>query len=129
MSHPATLTALSPEVLRESLRGFPAGTLETVLRFRETPTRSTLDATLRAVLEFYLPRAGRRSLAEVPGTTRLREDLGVDSLSLAEALFKWDDLLAVPIQTQEAAGIQTLDELLAFFADKVGLTDPLHPTS
>ncbi len=124
MTDRATLTALAPEALRESLRGFPPGALEAVLAFRENATSSTLDGAMRAILEFYLPRAVRRSLIDLPGTMRLREDLGVDSLSLAEAVFKWDDLFGVPIETREAAGVQTLDDLHYFLAGKMGLVEP-----
>lgn len=127
MSESFSLAAVSPEVVREHLRGFPPGTAEAVLAFHDQPLRRTLDRALRALLEFYLPRQGRRSLAEEPGSARLREDLGLDSLALAEAVFKWDDLFGVPIETREAAGLTTLDDLQAFLAGKMGVAEPPPP--
>ncbi|MFN0126007.1 MAG: acyl carrier protein [Verrucomicrobiales bacterium] len=118
------------ELRREALRGFPTASVAAVERWFECPTRENLDLAVRGLLEFYLPRGSRRSLGEVPGSARLREDLGIDSLSLAEALFKWDEVFGVPIETHEAAEVRTLDELVVFLADKmegVGGSDFYHP--
>jgi acyl carrier protein len=114
-------TPTVPDFATDALRGFPDGTVRAVEAFYAGRTRSTLDAAVRAVLEFYLPQASRRSLADVPGTLRLREDLGIDSLTMAEAVFKWDDMFGTSIETREAARLGTLDDLLEFLALKTGL--------
>lgn len=113
----------------DALRGFPADAVRAVERLAAEPTLGALDAAVRAVLEFYLPRSSRRSLAEAPGTTRLREDLGVDSLTLAEAVFKWDDMFGTSIETREAAGLGTLDDLVGFLAEKMELAVEPRPVS
>lgn len=114
---------------RDQLRGFPAATAEAVVAYRDQPSLATLDRALRAVLEFYLPHQGRRSLTEEPGSARLKEDLGLDSLALAEAVFKWDDLFGVPIETREAAAFSTLEDLRDFLAAKMGLVGSSLPVS
>lgn len=121
--------ATAPDLWRDQLRGFPPATADAVLAFRDRPALATLDRALRALLEFYLPGPRRHSLAEEPGSARLKEDLGLDSLALAEAVFKWDDLFGVPIETREAAGLATLADLRNFLAVKMGLDDPALPPS
>lgn len=129
MSQLFPLAATALDSWRDQLRGFPPATASAVLAFREQPALATLDRALRALLEFYLPRQGRRSLTEEPGSARLKEDLGLDSLALAEAVFKWDDLFGVPIETREAAGLSTLEELRDFLAGKMGLDAASLPPS
>ncbi len=125
MTTPGPLSGKTPETLRSELHGFPLAAISAVLAFRETPSPAALDQAMRAILEFYLPSRLRRPLDTVPAETRLREDLGVDSLTLAEATFKLDDLFGVAIETREAAGIETLGGLHAFLCGKMGL--PLSP--
>ena len=115
------------ELPPDALRGFPEATVRAVRVFHGDRTRVTLEAAVRAVLEFYLPQASRRPLAGVPGVTRLREDLGIDSLALAEAVFKWDELFATAIETREAAGVRSLEELVEFLAAKMGLEAVADP--
>ena len=124
----AIICSVGPEFPVESVRGFPAETVATIREFWGRPSLSGLERTVRVVMEFYLPAGARRSLAEVPGSVRLREDLGIDSLSLAEAVFKWDDLFGTVIETREAAGVETMDELVAFLAGKMGLSAAADPS-
>lgn len=104
---------------RQALRGFPSAAVAAVERWFGCPTRENLNLAVRGLLEFYLPRESRQSLEGVPESARLREDLGIDSLSLAEALFKWDEVFGVPIETHEATEVRTLDDLVEFLAGKM----------
>lgn len=106
----------------DALRGFPSAAVDAVERWFASPTPDNLESAVRGMLEFYLPRGSRRSLEQMSGTARLREDLGIDSLSLAEALFKWDEVFGVPIETHEAAEVRTLDDLVGFLAGKMGVS-------
>lgn len=122
MNAMATITmneSAAEEFRREALRGFPEAAMGAVERWFQCPSPENLERAVRRLLEFYLPRGSRRSLDEVPGSVRLREDLGIDSLSLAEALFKWDEVFGVPIETHEAAAVRTLDELVVFLTEKM----------
>ncbi|MGI8603355.1 MAG: acyl carrier protein [Verrucomicrobiales bacterium] len=119
MTQSQTLQQKSEEQVREELRGFPEDAVLSVLRLREDFTAGRLDATVRHVLGFYLPKARACALEALPKETRLREDLGVDSLTMAEAAFKFDELFGVSIETRETAGIETLGDLHAFLVRKL----------
>jgi acyl carrier protein len=118
------LSAKSEDEIRTELRGFPASAVESVLALRGDFTASRLRAAVLGVLEFYLPKSAARSLAEVPDSARLSEDMGVDSLSLAEAAFKLDELLTVPIETHETAQVKTVGELHTLLCRKLELLPP-----
>lgn len=118
------LSAKSEDDIRTELRGFPASAAEAVLALRGNFTSDHLRAAMLGVLEFYLPKSAARSLAEVPDGARLSEDMGVDSLSLAEAAFKLDELLTVPIETHETAAVKTVGELHALLCRKLDLLPP-----
>ena len=118
------LSAKSEDDIRTELRGFPAAAVEAVLALRGDFSADRLRAALLGVLEFYLPKSAARSLAGVPDTARLSEDMGVDSLSLAEAAFKLDELLAVPIETHETAQVKTVGELHMLLCRKLELLLP-----
>lgn len=120
----ATADSVRPVFPADSVRGFPESTVATIREFWDGPSLGGLERTVRAVLAFYLPSGARRSLEAVPGSARLREELGIDSLSLAEAVFKWDDIFGTTIETREAAGVDTLDDLVGFLAGKMGLGAP-----
>lgn len=116
-----SLSTKSEESLRQELRGFPEAAVGAVLSLREEFTPGRLRAAMLRVLEFYLPKSGARSLTGVSDEMRLSEDLGVDSLALAEAAFKLDELLTVPIETHETAQVKTIGALHALLCEKLGL--------
>ena len=118
------LSAKSVEDIRTELRGFPASAVTAVLALRDEITARNLRSAMLAVLEFYLPKSVARSLAGVSDEARLSEDMGVDSLTLAEAAFKLDELLTVPIETHETAQMKTVGELHALLCRKLELLPP-----
>lgn len=119
-----SLLTKSDEDLRTELRGFLPSALAAVLTLRGDFKPVRLRAAMLELLQFYLPKNNARSLAEVPDDARLSEDLGVDSLTLAEAAFKFDELLGVPIETHETAQVKTVGELHALLCRKLDLLPP-----
>lgn len=53
-------------------------------------------------------------VAQLRGTDRLREDLGMDSLSSLELLSSLGDRLSLDLQIEDAMGIRTVDDACAF---------------
>jgi acyl carrier protein len=106
--------------LHEVLAGFPAITVNLVLRFKLTGARADLDAAMRSLLEFYLPARNAQSLTTAPLETRLREDLGLDSLTLTEAAFKLDEVFDIETEIREVAAVSTLGDMLEFMHAKTG---------
>jgi len=105
--------------IRIELAGFPPDSVEAALRFREEENFAHLEAFLVGALAIYLPKGCACPRSPLPPETLLREDLGLDSLSLVEMAFKLDELLGIPFETREIAQIQTLGQLNAFLRTKM----------
>ncbi|MFT4549669.1 MAG: acyl carrier protein [Pseudoalteromonas tetraodonis] len=120
MSVPASLLEKSPEDVREELAGFPDSTIDAVLSFREEGNVDSLTKVVLLVIEYYLPRDKQQSLGGLPESTRLFDELGADSLLLAEVAFKLEELFGMPIDLQSGTPPETLGDLLGFLREKLG---------
>ena len=119
MKIPEGLAKRSDEEIRAELHGFPSPAVAALVKLKHGCSRDDLREALLATLAFYLPRHARRSLADTPDSARLREDLGLDSLALAEAAFKLDDVLGIPVETREVGNLATVGDLLDFFCARL----------
>lgn len=73
---------------------------------RENDPRDTTLALLAEIAEV--------NRDQLRGSDRLREDLGMDSLSSLELLSSLGERLHVDLAIEEAMGIQTVDDACAF---------------
>lgn len=73
---------------------------------RENDPRETTLTILAEIAE--VDRAALR------GTDRLREDLGMDSLSSLELLSSLGERLGLDLEIEDAMGIRTVDDACAF---------------
>lgn len=119
---PESFLNKTDECLREEMRGFPPGSVEAFVRFRDEPSVSTLRAALPGMIRHHLPRHAPGLAVELRDDHRLREDLGLDSLSLTEMAFKVEEITGVPIEIREVSGIKTCGELVEFLQTKMDLS-------
>ncbi len=120
MPVPQPLLEKSAEEVREELVGFPDETIDAVMRFREDGELASLNDLVLRVIEYYLPPEKQQPLAELPETTRLFDELGADSLLLAEVAFKLEELCGMPIDLQSGEPPETLGDLLGHLREKLG---------
>lgn len=120
MPVPPPLLEKSVDVVREELAGFPDETVDMVMRFREDGEVESLTLMVLLVIEYYLPRDKKQSLAELPESTKLFDELGADSLLMAEVAFKLEELLGTPIDLQSGNPPETLGDLLGILREKLG---------
>lgn len=120
MPVPPPLLEKSTDDLREELAGFPDATIDAVLQFREDGEINSLNSVVLLVIEYYLPREKQQSLAALPESTKLFDELGADSLLLAEVAFKLEELFGMPIDLQSGNPPETLGDLLGFLREKLG---------
>ena len=98
----------------ESLVGFPPRIVEAYLAYAKGGEASSLDVVVLGVLQFYLAKKPKEPLDSLPGTTRLIEDLGCDSLTMMDTIFMVELLLDIKIDDTELARMATLDELRGY---------------
>lgn len=108
----------------EILPGFPAGIIAAYVAYASSGELSQLDAVVLGVLQFYLAKPPPQPLAALPGSTRLREDLGVDSLTMVDTLFLAENLFDLTMADDELAKVSTLDDLLAQFRLQLSRRNP-----
>lgn len=109
--------------IRHQLRGFPVAAVDAVLELQRSGDVRVLQTAILQIVGFYLPdrTKGPRDLLSEPGSARLREDLGVDSLTFSEAAFKLEEIFEVRIENTELTQLQTIDDLIEFAERKLGL--------
>lgn len=115
----AAAPAAVPPDPEESLRHLPAPARAAFARFQAGGDPAMLDPVLIAILEDHMPRLPARPLAELPGSTRLIDDLGFDSLAITEVVFFAEDLFGISIRNEEIIQVHTLDDLRHFIGRKV----------
>lgn len=108
----------------DSLVGFPPRIIEAYLAYAKNGDPASLDVVVLGVLQFYLAKKPKESLDELPGATRLVEDLGCDSLTMMDTVFMVESLLDIKIDDVELARMTTLDELRGYIRKQVNAGTP-----
>ncbi len=96
---------------------FPLEVRDAFRRFGAGGSAADLDLVITAVLRAHMPKPGSGPMAD---DLRLMEDLGYDSLAVAEMIFFFEDLFQVRIENQELLGVRTVGEVRRFVVRKLG---------
>jgi 3-hydroxyacyl-[acyl-carrier-protein] dehydratase len=113
---------LSPEQeakLRESFKRCSPETVEAILRFRNERNLCSVIVAVNGIIERYLKLEPGETLAAKPGSTRLGEDLGIDSLTMLEIVMAIEEALDFRIEDSEARAIRTLGDVRQYVDDRV----------
>ena len=105
------LPAEAQKRAQETLVGFSPEIIAAYVGFIERGNPTDLDAVVLGVLQFYLAHPPEKPLLELPGTTRLIEDLGCDSLSMMDMVFMIEGLFDIKLKDEELRTLLTLDDL------------------
>ena len=115
---------LSEEEITHLLRGFPTPAVTGAIALRTGSDAADFENCLFGILAFYLPAGTKVPDAVPPGETKLREALGLDSLSLAEAMFKIEELFNITVETTEIVEIETLAAARLMLMEKLETSSP-----
>jgi acyl carrier protein len=113
--------------LRETLKRCSASTYEAACQFRKTGNIAHLPAIVVGVIERYVEPDLRAKLKEPDDDLRLREDLGIDSLTLIEIVMLAEEVLQISIN-EEPCRLRTLGDVRRFIECKL-LGLPPMPTA
>ncbi|MEO6992422.1 MAG: acyl carrier protein [Lacunisphaera sp.] len=103
----------------ERLKHLPEPARAAFRQFQADRNPATLDPVIFAILEDFVPQTSATILSELPGGTRLIEDLGFDSLAITEVVFFTEDLFGITISNEEIIQVRTLEDLRGFIHRKV----------
>jgi acyl carrier protein len=93
-------------------------------RFQATGEETDFNSAVCGVIQHYLDKPPVMDVAAMPGSTRLVADLGLDSLTMVEMVFLFEDLFGAEIPQDELVKISTLDELKALLRASLAKRPP-----
>jgi acyl carrier protein len=90
------------------------------LTFRNSGDEAALRVVIFAAVLDFMPKSSVHSRAEpLRAEQRLIDDLGFDSLAVAETVFFFEDLFQVTIKNEELLALRTVGELCDFVAQRL----------
>jgi acyl carrier protein len=102
------------------LARYPAEARDAYERFRTTGDVDALGIVILAAVRDFMPKRNLgASNIELRADMKLMEDLGYDSLAVAETVFFFEDLFKVRIQNSELMSVRTVGELQKFVVQKL----------
>jgi 3-hydroxyacyl-[acyl-carrier-protein] dehydratase len=105
--------------LRESFKRNSPATVEAIVRFRKEHDAGSVIVIVNGIIERYLKLEPGETLADRPDSTRLGEDLGIDSLTMLEIVMAIEEALDFRIEDAEARSIRTLGDVRRYVDDRV----------
>ncbi len=109
----------SEELLRETLKRCSRETLEAALKFRESNDASLVPVIVLGIIERFLDPDIVDKLREGDDNLQFMEDLGLDSLTMIEAVMMVEEALGVSIKNEELIDLRSIGDLKAFIGNKV----------
>lgn len=128
---PSAPSSFGPDeeaALREVLRRCSTETVEAAVQFRRSGDVSQLGVLVPGILERFLEEDGKARMATGGDNLRIVEDLGIDSLTLMEAVVMLEDALQVTVKNEELRQLRTIGDIKEYVRCKVsGLPLPEPP--
>ncbi|MDR2512675.1 MAG: phosphopantetheine-binding protein [Puniceicoccales bacterium] len=116
--------------IRETLKRCSAETIEAALLFRQSRAPDLANTIVIGVIARFLEPEQRAKL-KIQGESdhlRLMDDLGVDSLTMVEAVMLIEEVLQISIKNEELRDLQTIGDIKAYVnAVASGLLPPEKP--
>ena len=104
--------------LNEGLRRCSPATFDAALRFRERGDLPAIPIIVYGILERYQPATAPVKIAAAADSSRLIEDLGLDSLTLLEIVLTIEEVLKIHIENEELREIRTVGQINQFLQAK-----------
>lgn len=113
----------SDALLRDTLKRCSAQTVEAALAFRKSGNVSLVPVVVMGIVERFLDPDVAEKLAGGSDSLRFMEDLGLDSLTMIEAIMMVEESLGISIKNEELAGLRTVGDLKTFIGAKISGID------
>lgn len=110
---------LNLEFIGQKLEGYPPEVVDALGAFARNGDIRAFEEGLLGALGFLSERSDVQTLSAAADEVRLREDLGVDSLAVAELVFLIEDTFGVPLQDDEINGLKSVGDFKCLAREKV----------
>ncbi len=118
----SSLAATAPDSeahLRDTLKRCSPATVDAALAFRATGDAVHVPAIVLGIVERFLDPEVMEKLRGGADSLRFMEDLGLDSLTMIEAIMMVEESLGVSIKNEELIHLRTVGDLKGFIHQKV----------
>lgn len=110
---------LDLDQIEKKLEGYPGEVVTALGAFAREGDIHAFEEGLLGALGFLSESSDAQTLRSASNEIRLREDLGVDSLAVAELVFLIEDSFGVAIQDDEIRGLRTIGDFKQLAREKV----------
>ncbi|EDY82598.1 FabA-like domain protein [Verrucomicrobiia bacterium DG1235] len=127
MSNQASNTNLTPQanepsaddLLKETLKRCSPETIAAALAFRQSGDVSLVPTVVLGIVERFLEPEVVDTLKSGDDSVKFMEDLGMDSLTMFEAIMMVEESLGVSIKNEELWDLRTVGDLKTFISAKL----------
>ena len=109
----------SDELLKETLKRCSRETLDAALEYRKTGDVAKVPTIVLGIIERFLDPDVADKLHSGDKDVRFMEDLGLDSLTMIEAIMMVEESLGVSIKNEELINLRTVGDLEGFIREKI----------
>jgi acyl carrier protein len=111
----------TPDAATTLVKHFPAEVRDAFVRFLERRSPADADIVVLAVVLDHQPDKKLRDSTPPTDDKNLVEDLGFDSIAIAEMVFFLEDLFQVRIGNAEILRVRSVGDLRAFIREKLAV--------
>ena len=104
--------------MRDALKRCSPATYYAACKFKRFGRSEDLRTVVLGVIERFVERELRPKLTDASETLRLREDLGLDSLTMMEVVMVAEEVVRVSVSNEELTQLRTLGDVHAFMLAK-----------
>lgn len=116
---------LNESELRESLKRCPEATIQAAIAFQSSRDPALVPVIVLGIVERFVEPDVRPQLRDGDDSTRLVEDLAIDSLLMVEIVILVEETLQIKIENEELRNLRSLGDLKSYLDAKVqGLPIP-----
>lgn len=112
------------EQAAEALAPFPVQVRDAFKRYLTHRDMAAADEVVIAIIKDHVPS---RKVEQIPTTltdeSTLMGDLGIDSVSISDAVFVIEEVFDVSISSKDLARLRTIGDLRHFLRDKLATAD------
>jgi acyl carrier protein len=111
-------TPADDPVLRDALKRCSPATYYAACKFKASANPADLSIVVLGIMERFTDRDVRARLAEATDALRMREDLGLDSLTMMEIVMIAEEALGITVSNEELTKLRTVGDVQAFIRTK-----------
>ena len=105
---------IDENILKETLKHCSQKTLDASLAFNQKKELSLVPIIVFGIIERFLESDGREALSSATNSTRLREDLGIDSLTMLEIVVTIEQTFQIKVGDENLMSFTTIGDIKSF---------------